>query len=407
MMNAPYKPTILFITSAHKGDAMIREVKAQGCYAILITEEKLKHEPFPYDVLDEVFYLPELARYKDVTNMVSWLCRGRQIDAIVPLDEFEVEIVAMLREHLRIPGMGVSNMRHFRDKLTMRELTQAAGIRVPPFAQIKNYDKLREYMAAVPTPYMLKPRMEAGSMGLEKIHDAEQLWRALDRLGDNQSHFLVEKFVPGDIYHADSIVWDGKVQFVTVSKYGAPPFQVYHGGGVFMTRLIPNSSKEAKAIKAMNTKVIKTLNLPYGVTHAEYIQAEADGEFYFLEIAARVGGANIADVIEAGTGLNPFREWGRIEVARLRGEEYVLPEVANKYAGILMTLARQQYPDLSSYTDSEIVWRADKEYHAGLIASSDSYERLETLMGQYLQRFGEDFMTRADPWGTQRTGFAG
>jgi len=407
MMNAPYKPTILFITSAHKGDAMMQEVKAQGCHAILLTEEKLKHEAFPYDVLDEVFYLPELAHYKDVINTVSWLCRGRSIDAIVPLDEFEVEIVAMLREHLRIPGMGVSTMRHFRDKLTMREMTQAAGIRVPPFAQIKNYDKLRDYMAAVPAPYMLKPRMEAGSMGLEKIEDTEQLWRALDRLGDNQSHFLLEKFIPGDIYHADSVVWDGKVEFMSISKYGAPPFQVYHGGGVFMTRLVPTTSKEAKAIKAMNAKVIKTLGLQDGVSHAEYIQAEADGEIYFLEIAARVGGANIADVVEAGTGINPFREWAHIEIAKLRGEDYVLPPVQNRYAGILMTLARQEHPDLSAYTDPEIVWRAKKNYHAGLIAASDSYERLETLLGQYLQRFGEDFMTRATPWGTQRTGVSG
>jgi len=244
-------------------------------------------------------------------------------------------------------------------------------------------------------------------MGLEKITEQEQLWRALDRLGDNQSFYLVEKFVPGDIYHADSIVWDGKVQFVSVSKYGAPPFQVYHGGGVFMTRLIPQNGKEAKAIQAMNAKVIKTLGLDHGVTHAEYIQAEADGEFYFLEIAARVGGANISDVIEAGTGLNPWVEWARVVLAKLRGEEYTLPEIKQKYAGILMTLARQQYPDLGAYTDPEIVWRANKEYHAGLIASADTYEKLEALLSQYLQRFGEDFMTRADPWGTQRTGLSG
>jgi biotin carboxylase len=54
-----------------------------------------------------------------------------------------------------------------------------------------------------------------------------------------------------------------------------------------------------------------------GVTHAEYIRAHADGRYYFLEIAARVGGAFIADLVEVSTGVNLWREWARIEVCEL------------------------------------------------------------------------------------------
>jgi len=46
-----------------------------------------------------------------------------------------------------------------------------------------------------------------------------------------------------------------------------------------------------------------------GVTHAEYIRAHADGRYYFLEIAARVGGAFIADLVDVSTGINLWREW--------------------------------------------------------------------------------------------------
>jgi biotin carboxylase len=152
------KLTVLFISSTYKGSAMIQQVKALDCHVLLLTEEKLRTEAWPYDSIDEIFFTPDLARYQDVINTVSYLCRGRTIAYIVPLDEFEVELVAMLREHLRLPGMGITATRKFRDKLTMRQIAHEAGINVPAFVQIKNYDVLRDYMATVPAPWVLKPR---------------------------------------------------------------------------------------------------------------------------------------------------------------------------------------------------------------------------------------------------------
>ncbi|MEM9952230.1 MAG: ATP-grasp domain-containing protein [Chloroflexota bacterium] len=398
------KPTILFISSTFKGLAMMAQVKAMDCYVLLLTEDQWRDEPWNYDDIDEVFFTPDLAKYQDVINTVSYLCRGRTIDYIVPLDEFEVELVSMLREHLRLPGMGVTASRNFRDKLTMRELTREAGINVPDFVHIKNYDALRNYMDAVPTPWVLKPRSEASAMGIEKIHESERLWRALDELGDKQSHYLLEDFVPGDVFHVDSIVLDGKVIFVSVQQYGAPPMSVYQGGGIFNSRVIPRKKGDAPKLRKLNAKVIKTLGMVNGVTHTEFIKAHDTGEFYFLESAARVGGANIAELIEFATGINLWREWGRMVVSHLRGEKYKLPDVQEQYAGLMMTLAKQEHPDMSSYDAEEIVWKAKKEYHAGLIIVSDNYEQVEALLSEYNERFQHDFMAVAPPMGTQRTG---
>ncbi|MEO1289002.1 MAG: ATP-grasp domain-containing protein, partial [Chloroflexota bacterium] len=378
--------------------------KAMDCYVLLLTEDQWRDEPWNYDDIDEVFFTPDLAKYQDVINTVSYLCRGRTIDYIVPLDEFEVELVSMLREHLRLPGMGVTASRNFRDKLTMRELTREAGINVPDFVHIKNYDALRDYMDAVPTPWVLKPRSEASAMGIEKIHESERLWRALDELGDKQSHYLLEDFVPGDVFHVDSIVLDGKVIFVSVQQYGAPPMSVYQGGGIFNSRVIPRKKGDAPKLRKLNAKVIKTLGMVNGVTHTEFIKAHDTGEFYFLESAARVGGANIAELIEFATGINLWREWGRMVVSHLRGEKYKLPDVQEQYAGLMMTLAKQEHPDMSSYDAEEIVWKAKKEYHAGLIIVSDNYEQVEALLSEYDERFQHDFMAVAPPMGTQRTG---
>lgn len=399
--------TILFMSSAFKGEVMLQTARALGCRVILLTEESLRDQPWPRESVDEFVFVPDLRRYQDVTNTISWMCRGEVIDLILPLDEFEVELVAMLREHLRLPGTGVTAMRFFRDKLIMREATHNAGILVPPFIGIKNYDQLRDYMDRIPAPWVLKPRTEAGSMGISKPQNAEEVWRSLDKLGDRQSYYLLEQFIPGDVFHVDSLTVDGEIVFVSAQKYGAPPMQVYQGGGVFNSRILPRDSEIVGQLKALNAQVLKTLGMKNGVTHAEFIQAHEDGKIYFLEIAARVGGAFISDLIEQATNINLWREWCKLEVARFRGETYRLPEVRQDYGGLLVTLARQEHPDTSAYNAPEVVWKADKPHHVALVLASPDYARVESLLNEYTQRVVQDFTTSYTPMDATRTGQTG
>ncbi len=399
--------TLLFISSSFKGEVMLQTAKALGCKVILVIEEALRDQPWPRESIDEYHYVTDLRHYQEVIFGVSWICRGQVIDYIFPIDEFDGELAAQLREHLRLPGTGVTAIRYFRDKLLMRETTDKAGILVPPFIGIKNYDQLRDYMERVPAPWVLKPRTEAGSMGISKPQNSEEVWRALDKLGDRQSYYLLEQFIPGDVFHIDTLMVDGEILFVSAQKYGAPPMQVYQGGGVFNSRIIPRDSDDAKQLKALNEKVIKTLGMRNGVTHAEFIKAHADGRFYFLEVAARVGGAFISDMIEKATNINLWREWCTLEVGRLRGESYQLPEVRSDYGGLLVTLAKQEHPDMSSYNAPEVVWKADKPYHAAMIVVSPDYARMEALLNEYTGRVIGDFTTSAAPMDASRTGQAG
>jgi hypothetical protein len=200
---------------------------------------------------------------------------------------------------------------------------------------------------------------------------------------------------------------DGEIVFVSAQKYGAPPMQVYQGGGVFNTRVIPHDSDDSKQLKALNEKVIRTLGMRNGVTHAEFIKAHADGRIYFLEVAARVGGAFISDMIEKATNINLWGEWCRLVVSQLRGETYHLPEVRNDYGGLLVSLAKQEHPDMSAYNDPEVVWKVDKPYHAAMIVVSPDYNRVEALLNDYTQRVIGDFTTSAAPMDATRTGQAG
>lgn len=401
--NSPMKPvTIMCLASYFKGTTFLVAAKQAGCRVVLVTREKLHNEPWPWDSIDDVFYMPQLSTQPDIIYAIAYFMRGKAVDQIVPLDDYDVLTVAALREHFRLPNMGETVTRHFRDKLAMRVKARQEGFRVPEFTAVFNYDQLRDFMGKVPPPWLLKPRAEAGAMGIKKMDHSEMLWRKLDELGDLQSYFLLEQFVAGPVYHVDAIVWQGKVLFATAHQYLQPPIDVAHDGGVFVTRTMPRPAKETKALIKLHNQLILGLGMERGVAHTEFIKGQ-DGEFYFLETAARVGGANIEQLVEASSGINLWAEWARLETAALRNEDYQVPEDRGEYAGVMICLARQEWPDLSGYTDTEIVYRVHKQQHAGLIVASPQQERVEQLIHDYSQRFAHDFLAVAPPLDTAPT----
>jgi biotin carboxylase len=383
--------TILCVSSYEKGQEFIRTCKAIGCTVLLLTVEKHREGDWPFECIDHVFTMPEELPLQGLIYSVSYFARSRQIDRIVALDEFDMENVSALREHLRIPGMGLTTVRFFRDKLAMRSRAREAGILVPEFVHVLNYDNLREFMSRLPGPWLLKPRSQASGIGMKKIHSPDELWPWLDKLGDQQSFYLLEQFVPGAVYHVDSVVSERGVVFAEAHAYGTPPLDTSHQGGVFTTRSLPLDGEETKALQAINRDLLEGLGFVRGVTHAEFLKSHADGKFYFIEVAARVGGAYIADLIEAASGINPWREWARLEVGAGK-QPYELPPIHRDYAGVILSLARQERPDTSAYTDPEIAYRVTKYHHVGFVLKSPSHERIQQLLDSYAQRFTADFL---------------
>lgn len=389
------QPLIFCMSTYVKGQAFMRECARLGCKVELLTLEKHRDADWPRDILSGLHCMPEEMRASQIVNTVTYLGRSRRIDRFVALDEFDMETAATLREHMRLPGMGESATRFFRDKLSMRVRAREAGMLVPEFIGVFNHDDLHHWMQETPAPWMLKPRTDASAIGIRKLHKPEELWPLLDALGDRQSHHLLERFVPGDIFHADGVVWDGRTLVAPVHQYGKPPFQLMHQGGVFTTRTVDRASTPAKEIALLHQQLMEALGLKNSVTHTEWIRSAADGRFYFLEAAARVGGAFIADVIEQAWGFNPWQEWARIEVALARREQYRLPELATEYAGSVLCLARDAMPVTDHYDAPEIVHRMQKHHHAGLIVRSTDPERVAALTDEYARRFAEDFLAVA------------
>lgn len=380
--------TILCLASYEKGAEFIREAKARGARTILLTVESLQEAAWPREAIDELYAMPDLSRIPDVINGVSYLARSEIIDRIVALDDYDVETAAALREHLRLPGLGASAAKLVRDKLAMRIGARRTGVPVPPFSPTFPYDSLRAYLAHIPGPWLLKPRSEVSTIGIRRIEHADDIWPVLDDLGDRQSYFLLERFIPGDVFHVDSLVWDGRVVFAEAHQYARPPLDVFHGGGVAVSHTVARDTDAHRGLLEINADALRALGVRRGPAHAEFIR-DSEGRLYFLELGARVGGANTAEMVEAATGVNLWREWARIEMA---GDEGYDPPVPRRdYGGVIVSLARQEHPDTSAYDDPEIVWRLDKPHHVGLVLAAPEPARVEALLADYRDRFSRDF----------------
>src|SRR5437764_1426343 len=251
---------IICFATFFKGGDFMRECKAEGCNVTLVTKGKTLPEDWPRDVLDEVFALPNDAPVELFLALVAHIAKTNQPDRIVALEEFDVVVAALAREHLCLPGMSSSTAKTFRDKYAMAVNARDAGLTVPEFVPAINNDEVAEYLNRVPAPWVMKRRL------------------------------------------------------------------------------------------------IKAMRMETGATHAEFIKSDADGDFYFLEIAARVGGAYIADVLEAASGINLWREWAKMELAESNTKPRLKPR--KEHAGIILSLARQEWPDTSAYDDPEVVYRA-------------------------------------------------
>jgi biotin carboxylase len=284
----------------------------------------------------------------------------------------------------------------------MRDVAQQAGLPVPDFVHVLNYDGLREFMSRVEPPWVMKPRSDVSAVGIKKMEHAEQVWRTIDELDrrealrERSSYYLLERYVAGDVFHVDSLIEDGEVIFAGANAYGRPPMDVAHGGGVFLSHTLEHDSEDQQALLDFNQKLVTALGLRRGAAHAEFIKGREDGRFYFLEIAARVGGAYIAEVLEAASGVNIWREWANLEISADE-KPYELPTIRREYGGIALSLARQEYPDTSTYNDQEIVYRVKKRHHVGLVVRSPELARVKELLETYARRFAEEFVAVAPP----------
>jgi hypothetical protein len=391
--------TFLCVSTFFKGNDFLKACKEAGNTVYLLTAKKLEDKPWCRDYIDEFFFVEEtdqgMYEMKHFIDGLAHVMRSQPIDRIVALDDFDVEKAALLREHFRIPGMGQTTARYFRDKLAMRTKAAEAGIKVPGFCGLFSDEVINEFIQQYPGPWMIKPRSEASATGIKKLHNDHDLWEAIHSLGEQRHEYLIEQFKPGHVYHVDSLTHNGRVIFSWNSQYLAPPFDVAHGGGIFRSVTVPYDSSEWHALETMAVDVLKAFGMKHSASHTEVIHCHDDGQYYFLETSSRVGGAHLSNMVEAASGLNLWTEWAKLETAVALGSAYKLPSIRREYSGIVISLARQQWPDMGAFNAPEITWRMNEEYHVGCIVGSKSRDRILQLMDEYADLIRNDYHASA------------
>lgn len=391
---------IVIIASDYKGAEFIEEAHNAGWFVTLVTRRKLLDSPWQWTAINDCKTVDDDAGVLDYVRAVTNVAGSRVIDRVVGLDEFDVITAAMTREHLDLPGMSRSFALRFRDKLTMRDIANRAKIPCPAFTGAFNAEAITNFLNEVPAPWIVKPRHEVSAFGIRKCETADEVWAVLNDLDnrntwrDHPSQFLIERFIEGNVFHVDSVVENGTVVAHGVSQYGTTPFNVSHYGGVFTSSIVPYRSKDRNQLEKLNERLLAAFQYERGVSHAEFLQSEADGKFYLLEVACRVGGAYIANVLEHACNFNLWREWAKLEIAT-KDAPYAAPKLRKDYAGITLALANSDEPDTSHYIEDEIVYKVNKPKHVGLIFHSAKQKRVDELMTHYVERITNDFLVIA------------
>ena len=393
--------TILCICTYLKGQEFLRAAKNDGNTVFLLTHKNLEHKDWPRESIDEFFYLDNnennFETYQKIIEGTAFLMQNRKIDLVVALDDFDVEKAALVREHFRIPGMGQTTARYFRDKLAMRMQALDSQISVPSFSSLFNSEEITFFLENTLGPWLVKPRSEASAAGIKKVYTKQEAWDWINSLGENRHNFLIECFKPGDVFHVDSLIIDGKVVFERCSQYLSTPFEVAHGGGIFRSVTVDFKSIDYQALSLVNHQVMKAFGMRFSAAHTEVIKCHEDGNYYFLETASRVGGAHLAEMVEASSGINLWAEWAKIETAVAEKKNYKLPKVEKAYSGILISLSSHQWPDMSMFDEKEIVWKMNEEYHIGLIVKASKRERVIELLDKFAQMIFEKGLHASAP----------
>ncbi|HYH86864.1 MAG TPA: hypothetical protein VEX60_15535, partial [Pyrinomonadaceae bacterium] len=250
----PSNLTVLCVASFFKGNEFIRECRRAGARVVLLTREKLLGGEWARECLDGVEGVPGDGGEELYLEASASAARRHKIARVVALEEYDVVTAARIREHLCLPGMGTSAARLFQDKLAMRVGAREASLSAPEFVRLVDDDEIEDFMRRVAPPWMLKPRKGASAMGMRKLDDPVEVWRALEELDarafphERATHHLLEQFIPGAVYHVDSLVHEGRVVFAGVERYGTPPFSVAHGGGVSTSRTVERGSADERRL---------------------------------------------------------------------------------------------------------------------------------------------------------------
>lgn len=292
----------IMIIGAGVGQVPFLEICRAKGYEIIIVSIPGDYPGFKF--ADKIYYVD--IRDKEAILKIAI---DEKIDSILT-DQNDVGIVsvAFVAEKLGLRGIGYETALKFTDKYLMRKVAKVAGVGVPDFYQTTNLNETIDIAQSMKYPLMIKPVDSCGSRGVRFINSLDDLKREyeLTKACSLSGRVILERFIRGIGYCIDGYVIDCEHQDLILGiteQFDLP--------GIFIPGMRMFSSVKrindyvGQMLLAENKKLVNSMKLPFGLTHAEYIYNEEEDKVYLAEIAARGGGNYISsDLTPAASGFD-------------------------------------------------------------------------------------------------------
>lgn len=304
-------PMVIVVMNRWDDDfAVYRDYIDHAHHTVIYITTPTGRQSVPEDLARAVFELAPSYTQEDLLtccrNIISDFGR---IDRIIALSEYDLPKAAYLREELGVPGVGPDEVQMFTDKVAMKRNIARAGLRAPLYIECDDVNAVAAFATRQAYPLILKPRVGAASRGVHTALSRTALLQLLSSI--NLSDYECEEYIPGTVLHVDGIVCGGSIGLIVASRY-INNCLAFNSGVPLGSVFIDDATLNAR-IAQFTTQALSALALSDGAFHLELIHSESD-QLVFLELNARVGGAEITFLMRDLFDIDLVGAWVRLQV---------------------------------------------------------------------------------------------
>jgi hypothetical protein len=304
-----------------------------GDFAGYMEEHEIPYEAWDFD------------RYNEQSDNLAKRLAARGVELAVPLFEETVEWAGALNGRFRQDARLFTRYLLFRDKAMMKRRAQMHGIRVGVFEEAETKEDVHRFLKRVnqalvkiegdvDDPVHLKPFDAAGARGHRVLGTPE----AIEKLTDDSFPCLLESHLDGQEFSCEVFVHNKKIRFMNINEY-------VHLGHSNFTPAGPWLQESRPLIEQAVKDLIEAFDIEYGMIHPEFFMTER-GKISFGEVAARVPGGHIFELIERAYGFDPFAGFVLCADPRTTDEDleafFPDPREHKGYSGCLMVYPKRR-----------------------------------------------------------------
>ena len=329
--------SVLFVGAGRHQRRAIAQARDRGLRVVAVD----RNPDAPGLALADV---PEVVDFVDV-DAVEAVARRQEVDGVLTISaDRAVPVVAAVTERLGLPSIGTEVAHRMTHKIAMRRTLAEEGVPQPSFAAVRSLAEGRAAIATVGLPAVLKPVDSGGQRGLFRI----------EAPGDLESHLhsalaespareaILEAFIDGTEMNGIVVARGGETRLLTLSDRLRPAGV---GFGVGWIHVYPASIHSDQLALAERTaeRAVAALGLRDGIAFPQLI-ATTDGNVSTVEVAARIPGGQMADLVRHAVGVDLVELALRFALGEDVPDDVALPRFSQPLAIRFLTAAPGPLP---------------------------------------------------------------